>query len=450
MSYNTSKMERLFKFKESLAERATTYNTDVIPPSSQTSDRIVWKVPKKNILNGRSARVQLSIVTSGSNSYSTNPSGVYACIRSFCVSIGGQQICALSANASNVLTFKSNASSKPFDHPSRLLYQLGRQIDAVAEDSAGIDRVAWSPNTNVKYTTSASTTYDVMFYLSDLCELFDHELPVYSMNDDVYVELGLKDSSEFAKVCVDDGSVSGWSVSSAKMICDFVLYPDEVMNAKRNMPVIAHYTDIHMTQKTVGSGNSTQIDMTLADKALKRVTLALPMASNPILGDDSSYIKANDPSPFKYNLRTNGNQYVNEDFDLSYSPAFEFTKDASYDNEYWTLGKGCFGDESDSADSLGIYLSGNSTFGGDSTTTQEAFSGSQTWLSLSFQPDATQPASFANATKMDSKPICFQMSHNSNLSTPNALMWCDVQKLCLINPNGGVELLEADTQGEIL
>ena len=440
----SSKMERLFKLREMASQRAVTYNTDVIPPSSQTDDRILFRLPKKQILDGKSARVMLSITSTGADSFSTNMSGVFACIKNYTVSVGGTQIKSVGSNASNYLVMKQNQNRKMFNNPSKYLWFEGRQLDASAEASTvngeELTRYVWEPQTNIKCTQTQAGTYDLMFWLKDLCEIFNGEIPVGLMEDYVYIDIGLKSSSEFAKVFVDN-SCSGYAVSQARLVCNFVSYPPEVMNARREVPWVHGYSDTAVTQKAIGAGTSTTIQMSLADKALQSVNLAIPRSSNTALvGDDSSHISQRDgDADFKVNCRVNGDLFCNEDIKAS-SHLYTVCKDASQDKELYTYAPSCFVVEGNL--SSGVYLSNNSTFGSDAVTTVDALAGNLSWVNLSYQPDASQGLSFSNATKCDSKPIELQLTHNANLEDTTALLFCDSVKMMEVSPHGTVNILE--------
>ena len=437
-------MNRLFKMDEVKPSKAVTYQTEVVPPSSQTADRIVFRIPKKSILDAASCKLLLSLTSTGADSYSTNMSGILACLRSYTVSVGGVQIKGVNTAASNYLVMKQNQDSKMIYSPQKYGFFEGRQIGVDTEadtvDGEELNRGKWDVNTNIKYTESLATTHDCIIWLKDLCDIFENEVPTGVMNEYVEIDLGLKSSSEFAKVFVDN-SCSGYAISQARLICNFVQYSPEEMNLRRAEPWVHRYVDTAVTQKAIGSGTSTSIQMGLADKALMSVNLAIPRSSNTaIVGDDSSRISQQDnEAPFTVNCRINGENYCNEDITAS-KHLYSVCKDASRDKTLWCYQPSCFVSEGN--DSAGVYLSGNSTFGSDSITTRAGLEGNLSWISLSYQPDASQTLSFSNATKVDSAPITLTLQHNASLEDTTALMFCDTVKVMEVSPEGNVNILE--------
>jgi len=454
-----AKMKKNLKLNEFNLTPVSSYTTESIPPTVNSGGRLLYKIPRTNFLDGERARIVMTVVADTNDFWSTNPSGVFALFESATLLMGGTQIQTVPLRASNYYKMKKTMGDLP-SHPSKQLYVYGMQnqfADATPANTAfdlSYNQVVFEPETTVTWTTSASSSYDVVVYLKDLFDFFESsEIPLYALDSDLYVDITLKDSSLFAQVAIQDVSnntlPTGYSISTAPLVCDFIRYPDAVMNAKREMPYVKHVTDVMATTKAPESTGSTNVQMNLANKQLKRVNVAVPMADEAT-GVDNSWLKRYTSADTKINIRVNGQNYWNQDVNINTGMGgilYANSKD-SYNGKF-TCAPGTFIDQASpevsgsviKGDSSGMLLSTDEdTPWGDST--YDAFGGANSYMSFNYQKDPAMGDHMANATRCENKPIEFTMEHPTSISGDAVAMYAEVQKLVEINPNGNVNILE--------
>ena len=440
----SERVQKLFRMYEKSKQRAIKYATSLEAPQSHVGNQVVFRVPKKNLWDSPSSRIQFTVVPEGGDGGAYMASGVYAFIDSYQIHIGGTQIYSC-LNASNYLTMKANQRKGNYNNFQRNMFLYGRQMEFEMVDVDGTQKANWTPFDEMAPKADNVTSFDLCLYVKDLWNGFDKEAyPVQMMNDYITITINFKPSASFAKVLLpENGSVTGYSISNPRLVCNFLQLPSEDMLALAERPIVVPYTDVMTTQKPLSASTSTQVNMNLANKHVLNVNLAFPRPTDSELtGDDNSYLSASDG--WQFQARINGNQLFTVPVAAS-KLLYTYAKDASKDSSFYCYAPGCYIDESDGAGGGEFMDTNNYTWGDANTSSSTQFKGMSSWVSFSMQPFADEPLSWDNSTQCDSKPISLQLGHNAgvNSTTPNVLVYVEVMKVLVINPDGGIEVVES-------
>ena len=435
----SASFEKRFNMLSESRKDTTSYSTQVINPESLTASKAKYKMPKTDILDGDTSYILFDITSVGADAYSSTISGLYAIFAQFTVLTGGTQIASVPINCSAYMVINANQSREMMNNPQKAMYQQGRQVrfEGVA-NANGYEVGNWVPDTSITYTQSAATTFSLMLPLTVLSNLFKREVPLYAMEDPITIELDFKPSSSYNDIMVPSGGETGYTIASTQMVLNLLKYPDPVMNAMREMPLVLPIDHVMCTSKAVSSSTKTIICMQPSNLHVKTVYVSLPRTGAIILGSEDSYVDAADN--MTVNINYNGKQYFPQPVKAS-RQLYSIAKECSPDNELWAP-VGTFLKESSGG--LGDLLDVNVQPWGSST--EDIYSGSFTYLSFSFQIDATAPDSFQNATKFDTSNLEVVLTHNAGIEalTPVAYMWVVCQKMLQIDvASGHVNVLES-------
>ncbi len=460
-----NKLQRLFKMNSEDRTRATSYTTEVLQPLTNTGTYLRYKIERKNWLDGHSVRLAPVITVDGADSWSTNTSGVFAPFESCTLYFGGTQVQSINLKASNFLVQKMRGSDL-FRVPSEQRYVYGMQNEFVETcgNNVSLDhnQLQFVPDQSVKYTTSAATTYELMLHLKDIFDFFDHSnIPLYALDADIFIEFTLKSSANVGQIAILDTSnnslSTGYQISSAPLYVNYVRYDDETWNRLKNQDFVKNVTTVKATSRAPGSG-STQVEQALANNQVKRITVAFPVDSS-CMGVDNSYLRGSSGQECRIQLRSNGDEFWNQPLDLNRGYAgtmYSMTKEAHEGHFYAEPGSYVDGTNLGTVASIldtcinGPYENGGTIrrnpWGG---STYSEIGGKNSYVCFPFQKDPRDGHSFMNSTRMDDKPVVLEVTHATGISCDSVVMYAETERICQIQPNGRVQLLDGLPDGEM-